>query len=198
MSQLQREKCVTGWWAIGMSYLCTPGMTSNLRLANASTFNTLLHDVTWCYMMLHDVTCHYQLWVLWVEKFFRSKWQQLTAAHRIAAWYAWTNRSLRHWRGNQPPGLKLGSPPLRTQRTPRTYQSLPNITKDYQTHQNKKGNLKRHVNATWTPPFLPWRLRRPNLRNLLHYKLLRISMLYIYYIHNVSHIHLASPYKHPI
>jgi hypothetical protein len=42
--------------------------------------------------------------------------------------------------------------------------------------------LKRHVNATWTPPFLPWRLRRPNLRNLLHYKLLRISILYILYI----------------
>lgn len=55
MSQLQREKCVTGWWAIGMSYLCTPGMTSNLRLANASTFNTLLHDVAWCYMPLLTV-----------------------------------------------------------------------------------------------------------------------------------------------
>lgn len=73
-------------------------------------------------------------------------------------------------------------------------ENIPTITKHYQTLQNKKGNLKRHVNATWTPPFLVWTLRRPNLRNLLH-KLLRISIQYIHiFIHNVSHIHLASPY----
>lgn len=151
MSQLQREKCVTGWWAIGMSYLCTPGMTSNLRLANASTFNTLLHDVAWCYMPLLTVG------IVSRTVFFRSKWQQLTAAHRITAWYGWTNRSLRHWRGNQPPGLKLGSPPLRTQRTPRTrrtYQSLPKITKHTKTKK-----------ATWSATWMPHERHRSFLED---------------------------------
>ena len=192
MSQLQREKCVTGWWAIGMSYLCTPGMTSNLRLANASTFNTLLHDVAWCYMPLLTVG-------IVSRTVFFSK--QMTAAHGSSPDHGliWLDEPLVETLAWQPAARPEAwiTALAYTENTENT-ENIPIITKDYQTHQNKKGNLKRHVNATWTPPFLPWRLRRPNLRNLLHYKLLRISILYIYIIHNVSHIHLASPYKHPI
>ena len=162
MSQLQREKCVTGWWAIGMSYLCTPGMTSNLRLANASTFNTLLHDVAWCYMPLLTVG-------IVSRTVFFSK--QMTAAHGSSPDHGliWLDEPLVETLAWQPAAWPEAwiTTLAYTENTENT-ENIPIITKDYQTHQNKKGNLKRHVNATWTPPFLPWRLRRPNLRNLLH------------------------------